>query len=99
MKGFTTPAMLNQYGVTSFGSLMTAMANAGLEAFRIVKRLETIPDTFTVYFSKPVQLKEDIIIKAEIMEIGRKAGKVEINVENQNGMIAKGVMSVKVLIR
>ncbi|MGB9813680.1 MAG: DRTGG domain-containing protein [Thermovenabulum sp.] len=99
LKGLASSAMLNQYGVTSFGSLMTAMANAGLEAFRIVKRLETVPDTFTVYFSKPVQLGEEIVIKAEIMEIGRKAGKVEINVENESGMIAKGVMSVKVLIR
>lgn len=96
LSGKVEPVMLNAYGVSSCGALMTAMANAGLEAFRSQKRVETVPDSFTVYFSKPVELEENIEILAEIIDMGRKSGKGEISLLHDGKLAAKAILSVKV---
>lgn len=99
MRGKTGPIMLNPYGVVSCGALMTVMANAGFEAFRYQKRLETVPDSFTVYFSKPVELEEEIEVYADIIDMGRKSGKAEVNVYHRGKLIAKSLVSVRVIDR
>jgi predicted transcriptional regulator len=78
---------------------MTVMANAGFEAFRSQKRLETVPDSFTVYFSKPVELEEEIEVTADIIDMGRKSGKAEVNVYHRGKLVAKSLVSVKVIDR
>lgn len=99
LRGKTDPVMLNSFGVTSGGALMTVMANAGFEAFRVKKRLETVPDSFTVYFSKPVQLEQDVEIEANIIDMGRKSGKAEINLMHDSNLVAKAIISVRVIDR
>ncbi|MDN5330811.1 MAG: hypothetical protein PWP45_36 [Tepidanaerobacteraceae bacterium] len=99
LQGKTGPVMLSPYGVPSHSSLINAMVNAGINAFRSKKRPEVIPDSFTVYFSGSVQLDEEIEIKADIIEIGRRSGKVEISLIGGGDLIAKAIMSVKVLGR
>lgn len=78
---------------------MTIIANAGFEAFRAQKRLETVLDSFTVYFSKPVQLEQEIEIEAKIIDIGRKSGKAEINLMHEEKLVAKAIISVRVIDR
>jgi predicted transcriptional regulator len=97
LRGKTSPIMLNPYGVASCGALMTVMANAGFEAFRSKKRLDTVPDSFTVYFSRPIQLEEEIDIQADIIDIGRKSGKAEINLLHEGKLVAKSLISVRVI--
>ncbi|WP_296971847.1 DRTGG domain-containing protein [Tepidanaerobacter sp. EBM-38] len=99
LQGKTDPVMLNPYGVASSGALMTVIANAGFEAFRAQKRLETVLDSFTVYFSKPVQLEQEIEIEAKIIDIGRKSGKAEINLMHEEKLVAKAIISVRVIDR
>lgn len=97
--GKTSPVMLNPYGVASCGALITVMVNAGLEAFRSQKRMETVPDSFTVYLSRPVQLEQEIEIHADIIDIGRKSGKAEINLFHESKLVAKSLISVRVIDR
>jgi predicted transcriptional regulator len=99
LQGKTGPVMLSPYGVPSHSSLINAMVNAGINAFRSKKRPEVIPDSFTVYFLGSVQLDEEIEIKADIIEIGRRSGKVEVSLIGGGDLIAKAIMSVKVLGR
>ena len=99
LTGKTDPLMLNPQGVASSGALMTLMANAGFEAFRVQKRLETVLDSFTVYFTKPVQLEQDIEVEAIIIDMGRKSGKAEINIVHEGNLVAKSIISVRVIDR
>jgi len=99
LKGKTDPIMLNPQGVASSGALMTLMANAGFEAFRVQKRLETVLDSFTVYFTKPVQLEQDIEVEAKIIDMGRKSGKAEITIVHEGKLVAKSIISVRVIDR
>ena len=99
LRGKTDPVMLNPYGVASSGALMTVMTNAGFAAFRVQKRLETVLDSFTVYFSKPVQLEQEIEIEAKIIDMGRKSGKAEINLIHEEKLVAKSIISVRVIDR
>ena len=78
---------------------MTLMANAGTEAFRIQKRMETVTDSISVYFSKPVQLEQDIEVRADIIDMGRRSGKAEISLSHEGKLVAKGFISVRVINR
>ncbi|MFO7152421.1 MAG: DRTGG domain-containing protein [Bacillota bacterium] len=99
LQGKTGPVMLSPLGVPSQSSLINAMVNAGITAFRSKRRPEVIPDSFTVYFSGSVQLDEEVEINAEIIEVGRRSGKAEVNLIGGGNLIAKAIMSVKVLGR
>lgn len=99
LKGMTDPVMLNPHGIVSTGALMTLMANAGTEAFRIQKRMETVTDSISVYFSKPVQLEQDIEVRADIIDMGRRSGKAEISLSHEGKLVAKGFISVRVINR
>lgn len=99
LRGKTDPVMLNPQGVASSGALMTIMANAGSEVFRVQKRLDTVLDSCTVYFTKPVQLEQDIAVEAKIIDMGRKSGKAEINVIYEGNLVAKSIISVRVIDR
>ncbi|HHX24389.1 MAG: DRTGG domain-containing protein [Tepidanaerobacteraceae bacterium] len=99
LKGKTDPVMLNPYGVASSGALMTVMTNAGYEVFRVQKRLETVLDSITVYFTKPVQLEQEIEVEAKIIDMGRKSGKAAINLFYEGKLVAKSIISVRVIDR
>lgn len=97
LKGTTGPDMLSPYAVASFGVLTIIMTNAGLEAFRVQGMLHTVLDSFSVYFTKPVQLEQEIEVIADVIDKGRNSSKAEISLFHQKNLVAKSIMSVKVL--
>lgn len=99
LKGTTSPAMLNPYAVASCGVLMIIMVNAGFQAFRVQGMLHTILDSFSVYFTKPVQLEEEIVVQADVIEKGRKSGIAEISLYHEKNLVAKSLMSIRVVDR
>jgi predicted transcriptional regulator len=52
-----------------------------------------------VYFTKQVQLEQDIEVEAIIIDMGRKSGKAEINIVHEGNLVAKSIISVRVIDR
>lgn len=99
LKGTTNSSMLNPYAVASCGVIAIIMANAGLEAFRVQEMLHTVLDSFSIYFTKPVQLEQEIVVQADVIDKGRKSGKAEICLFHEKNLVAKSLMSVRVVDR
>lgn len=99
LEGTINPVMLNPFGVASCGVLTTVMANAGIEAFRLQENMETVPDSFTVYFTRPIQLEQEIEVKADIIDVGRKSGKAEISLSHKGKLVAMSLISVRAIDR
>jgi len=96
LKGKATPTMLNHLGTASCGALVSLMTSAGFEAIRKIKKMDTVTESFVVFFTKPLQLEDKIEVKAKIIDVGRKSGKVDIEIFSNGHIVAKGMMSAKV---
>lgn len=53
----------------------------------------------TIYFLKPVQMESVIEIKPNILEAGRKFGKMDIEVFHQGALVGKAMMMVQLMER
>lgn len=97
LTGRAVPAMLNLLGTVSCGAFVTIMAAAGFRIIKKSRRLDTVSDNLVVYFTKPLQLEENIEVIARIIDHGRINVKVDIEVYSNGIIAAKGLMSAKVL--
>ncbi|MFT9494682.1 DRTGG domain-containing protein [Anaerosolibacter sp.] len=97
MTGEITPMMLNELGIASAGVLVMLMSTAGYLAIKKHKHLDSVLDSFMIYFIKPLQMESKIEIQAEIINMGRKFYKVDISVFHQKEIVSKAMMSAKLL--
>ena len=97
LTGRAVPAMLNLLGTVSCGAFVTIMAAAGFRIIKKSRRLDTVSDNLVVYFTKPLQLEENIEVIARIIDHGRINVKVDIEVYSNGIIAAKGLMSAKAL--
>ncbi|SHJ44495.1 Predicted transcriptional regulator containing CBS domains [Geosporobacter subterraneus DSM 17957] len=95
--GDITPMMLNELGIASAGVLVMLMSAAGSFAIKKEKQLDSVIDSFMIYFIRPLQMENTIEIYAEIINVGRKFYKVDIFVKHQKEIVSKAMMSAKIL--
>ncbi|KIL46316.1 hypothetical protein KR50_29910 [Jeotgalibacillus campisalis] len=94
-----TPQMTNQLGSISYGvftSLITEAANRTLKEF---KRSDLVIENITIYFIKPVQLDNTIEIHPRLLDVGRKFGKVDVEVFSEGNLVGKAMMMCQLLDR
>ncbi|RKD33407.1 DRTGG domain-containing protein [Thermohalobacter berrensis] len=96
-KGKVVPLMLDQLGAASCGNLSLLMTTAGTITIKEKKHLDVFPDSLMVYFLKPLQVDSEIEIVTNIIDIGRSFCKVDIEVIHQKKVVAKAMMSTKIL--
>ncbi|QEK11588.1 CBS domain-containing protein [Crassaminicella thermophila] len=99
LTGEITPMMLNDRGIASAGVLVMLMSTAGSVAIKKQKNLDSVIDSFMIYFIKPLQLENKVEIYANIINIGRKFYKVDITAYHNQEIVSKAMMSAKLLRR
>ncbi|OES44147.1 CBS domain-containing protein [Domibacillus iocasae] len=92
-----TPQMTNQLGTISYGVFTTIVTEAANRALRAHKRGDLVVENITIYFLKPIQMESTLTIFPKVLEIGRKFGKVDVEVYN-TGVLAGKVMMMCQLI-
>lgn len=97
LAGEITPMMTNHIGGASSGALMTLLTNAAYAALRKAKYLDTVTESITVYFFKPIQIETPIVVEARILDMGRKNGKVDLTIYSQGNIVCKALLSAQVL--
>ncbi|MEW9500666.1 DRTGG domain-containing protein [Jeotgalibacillus marinus] len=94
-----TPQMTNQLGAISYGvftSLITEAANRTLKDF---KRSDLVIENITIYFIKPMQMESTIEICPRLLDVGRKFGKVDVEVFSEGNLVGKAMMMCQLLDR
>ena len=97
LTGSVTPVMVNHRGTASCGAMVTMMAYAGNAAVRALKYHDTVTETFNIYFIKPIQVDQKLEITANLIDVGRKSSKIDIELRSGDELIAKAFMSARVL--
>ncbi|MFU0824107.1 DRTGG domain-containing protein [Clostridium sp.] len=95
--GKIIPEMLDQLGTASWSSLNMLLSTAGTLTLRRKNGINISVDSVCTYFMKPVQMDSIIEIVTRIIDIGRSFCKVDIEMYKKKDLIAKSMISAKIL--
>ncbi|BDG46164.1 CBS domain-containing protein [Parageobacillus sp. KH3-4] len=94
-----TPQMTNYLGTLSYGVFTTIVTEAATRALRAYKRGDLVIENITIYFIKPVQIDSTIEVKAKLLEMGRKFGKVDVEAYHEGIVVGKALMMCQLIDR
>jgi predicted transcriptional regulator len=99
MAGEVTPQMTTHHGGLSAGAFMTVISEAAIQALRKIRDANMMLENATIYFLKPVQIEQHIDAKAHIVDVGRKVGKVDVELFRGQELVGKCLVTIQVLER
>lgn len=94
-----TPQMTNHLGTISYGVFTTIVTEAANRVLRSYKKGDLVVENMTIYFLKPVQMESVIEIYPKVLEVGRKFGKVDVEVFNDGILVGKAMMMCQLIDR
>lgn len=94
-----TPQMTNHLGTISYGVFTTIVAEAANRVLRNYKKGDLVVENMTIYFLKPVQIESMLDIYPRVLEVGRKFGKVDVEVFNEGVLVGKAMMMCQLIER
>lgn len=94
-----TPQMTNYLGTISYGVFTTIVTEAANRVLRTYKRGDLVVENMSIYFIKSVQIDSQLEIVPKVLEVGRKFGKVDIEVFNEGKLVGKAMMMCQLLDR
>jgi predicted transcriptional regulator len=94
-----SPQMTNHLGTISYGVFTTIVAEAANRIIRGNKKGDLVVENMTIYFLKPVQIDSMLEIYPKVLEVGRKFGKVDIEVFNEGNIVGKVMMTCQMIDR
>lgn len=92
-----TPQMTNQLGTLSNGVFTSILTEASSRLLAQVKKGDLVIENITIYFMKPVQIESKIIIKPNLLEVGRVYAKIDVEVFNDKKMVGKGLLMAQLI--
>lgn len=94
-----SPQMANPIGTISYGVLSTLVTEVGSRLLRRHQRGDLVVENLSLYFLKPVQIDGVIEMKGKLLEVGRKSGKVDVELYYEDEIVGKGLMIAQLLER
>jgi predicted transcriptional regulator len=94
-----TPQMTNRLGTISYGVFTTIVSEAANRILRSYKKGDLVVENMTIYFIKPVQMESTLEIFPKVLEVGRKFGKVDVEVFNEGILVGKAMMMCQLIDR
>ncbi|KHE67468.1 CBS domain-containing protein [Halobacillus sp. BBL2006] len=99
LKTKVTPQMTNQLGTMSYGVFVSLITESSSGLLRKYKKGDLVVENISVYFIKPVQIESEIVIKPQILEVGRKFAKVDVEVHHDGGIVGKALLMAQLIDR
>jgi predicted transcriptional regulator len=94
-----TPQMTNHLGTISYGVFTTIVSDAANRVLKSYKKGDLVVENMTIYFIKPVQMESTLEIYPRVLEVGRKFGKVDVEVFNEGVLVGKAMMMCQLIDR
>lgn len=93
--GFITPQMATDLGTISEGVLSTLMTHSAFKAAKDITGNDYVLDNMSIYFVRPVQIEDSVIIMPKLLESSRRTCKLEIEITHQDTLVAKSVLMLQ----
>lgn len=95
--GVITPQMTNHLGTVSEGILTLLTTLAAYHMIKQQKRGDLVLDNMSLYFLRPLQLENHILLRPKVIELSRKFGKVEVEIYHHDQMAVKALLTAHVI--
>lgn len=92
-----TPQMTNHLGAISYGVFTTLVTESANQLLKEYKRSDLVVENITIYFIKPVQMESTLEIVPKLLDVGRKFGKVDVEVFSDGTLVGKAMMMCQLL--
>lgn len=93
------PQMTNHLGTISHGVITTIVTEAGSRALRKYKKGDLVVENITLFFIKPVQIENEILIVPRVLEVGRKFAKVDVELFYGGQIVGKAMLMAQLIDR
>ncbi len=64
---------------------------------RKYKKGDLVVENITLYFIKPVQIESIMVIQPKVLEIGRKHGKIDVELYHDGEIVGKALMMAQLI--
>lgn len=98
-KGTVSPQMTDLLGNLSAGVLTSLLTEASYRMLRKQHRGDMVVDNLSLYMLKPVQLEREVTVIPRIIDLGRKVGKVDLEVIHNGQSVAKALLTAQLIER
>lgn len=93
------PQMTSHMGTASSGVLTTLLVEGATRSLRHMKKGDLVVENITVYFMKPIQIESQIRVSAHVFDLGRKFGKVDVEMTQGTQLVAKALVTAQLIDR
>ncbi|MFN3366464.1 MAG: CBS domain-containing protein, partial [Exiguobacterium mexicanum] len=93
------PQMTSHMGTASSGVLTTLLVEGATRSLRHMKKGDLVVENITVYFMKPIQIESQIRVSANVFDLGRKFGKVDVEMTQGTQLVAKALVTAQLIDR
>ncbi len=94
-----TPQMVDELGTISFGVLNEVVANVTKRTLILNQRRNTWIEQVNLHYFRLIQMESTLILKPRILELGRRSGKLDIDIFIENALVAKAIVVCQVMER
>ena len=94
-----TPQMTDPVGNLSIGVLSETITYVATLSLENIKKRNAVIEQFNLFSIKMIQMGSELIIKPKIFEVGRRSSKLDIEVYNENILVAKAVAVCQMMQR
>lgn len=94
-----SPQMTNHLGTISYGVVTTIVTESSSRVLRKYKKGDLVVENITIFFIKPVQIDAAILVKPKVLEVGRKFGKVDVELFHQGQLVGKALLVAQLIDR
>lgn len=94
-----TPQMTNELGTLSNGVLTTLITEASGRLLLHERKGKMVVESLNVYLIEPVQIDSKLIMKPELLDVGRLYAKINVEIFNGRQLVCKGMLMAQLMDR
>ncbi|GMA53016.1 hypothetical protein GCM10025857_43730 [Alicyclobacillus contaminans] len=94
-----TPQMVDELGTISFGVLNEVIANVTKRVMVANHRRNAWIEQVNLHYFHLIQLESQLQLQPQILELGRRSAKLDVNVFIENSLVAKAIVVCQVMER
>ncbi|MBM0067111.1 DRTGG domain-containing protein [Alkalicoccobacillus gibsonii] len=92
-----SPQMSNHLGTVSYGVMTTLVTEAGSRVLRSRSKGDLVVENMTLYFLKPVQIDNLITVIPNVLELGRKHAKIDVELYDAERIVGKALVMAQLI--
>ncbi|WP_411953646.1 DRTGG domain-containing protein [Alkalibacillus sp. S2W] len=94
-----TPQMTNQIGTLSYGVFASLVTEACNQSLKKEKTGDMVIENLSIFFMKPVQIGAILTVTPEILELGRKFAKIDVQIFSDQELVSKAMVMTQLINR